>query len=183
MGAGRRCLAVHLRSHAVDPWVFVSVRPHSFPFTGVRFRWWASAFVGGHSSPSVRGWLRLVLPCKWERGRGGCCLPGCYPSLAILVCPRSSVVGCHVANGDVVPVSCVREGEGGGIFVTHLYMFHSSSLLLSSICYWLPRCPRRRGPCFSCEQKKRERRDSLPEFMWTVMTTCVVTVWTMWHVR
>ena len=121
MGAGRRCLAVHLRSHAVDPWVFVSVRPRSFPFTGVRFRWWASAFVGGRSSPSVRGWLRLVLPCKWERGRGGCCLPGFYPSLAILVCPRSFVVGCHVANGDVVPVSCVKEGEGGDIRYSPLH--------------------------------------------------------------
>ena len=65
MGAGRRCLSVHLRSHVVDSWavvfvrgVFVSVRPRLFPFTGMRFRWWASAFVGGRSSPFVRGWLR-----------------------------------------------------------------------------------------------------------------------------
>ena len=58
MGAGRRCLVVHLRSHAVDSWAFLSLRPGSFPFTGVRFRWWASAFVGGRSSPFVRGWLR-----------------------------------------------------------------------------------------------------------------------------
>ena len=28
---------------------------------------------------------------------------------------------------------------------------------------------------------KRERR-GLPEFMWTVTTICVVTVWTTWHV-
>ena len=41
MGAGRRCLVVHLRSHAVDSWAFVSFRPGSFPFTGVRFCWWA----------------------------------------------------------------------------------------------------------------------------------------------
>ena len=30
-------------------------------------------------------------------------------------------------------------------------------------------------------KSKRERRGS-PNFMWTVTTTCVVTVWTMWHV-
>ena len=60
MGAGHCCLAVHLRSHVVDPWGFISVRPRLFPFTGVHFRWWASAFVGGRSSPSVRGWL-----CWW----------------------------------------------------------------------------------------------------------------------
>ena len=30
-------------------WAFVSIRPRLFPFTGVRFHWWASAFVGGHS--------------------------------------------------------------------------------------------------------------------------------------
>ena len=149
---------------AVVVWPFIFVRMRltrggSFPFVLVRFRSRACVSVGGRSSPSVRGWLRLVLPCKWERGRGGCCLPGCYPSLAILVCPHSSVVGCHVANGDVVPVSCVKEGEGGGTSVTHLYIFHRSSLLLSSICHWLPRRGRRRGPCFSCEQKN-EREET-----------------------
>ena len=43
------------------------------------------------------------------------------------------------------------------------------------------RLPRRRGALLVCEQR-RGGKDS-PEFMWTVTTTCVVTVWTMWHVR
>ena len=57
MGAGRHCLGVHLCSHVVDSWAFVSIHPRSFSFTGVRFCWWASAFVGRRSSPFVRGWL------------------------------------------------------------------------------------------------------------------------------
>ena len=58
MGAGRRCLAVHLRSHAVDPWVFISVRPRSFPFVLVRFRSRACVSVGGRPPSLVGGRLR-----------------------------------------------------------------------------------------------------------------------------
>ena len=53
MGAGHRCLAVHLRLHAVDSWAFVSLRPRSFPFTGVRFRWWAVVSVRARLSSLV----------------------------------------------------------------------------------------------------------------------------------
>ena len=57
MGAGHCCLVVHLHLHVVDLWAFVSLRPGSFLSTGVRFHWWAFAFIGGKSSPFVRGWL------------------------------------------------------------------------------------------------------------------------------
>ena len=36
-------------------------------------------------------------------------------SLSVACCPGpcSSIVCCHIANGDMTPVSCVKEGEGG----------------------------------------------------------------------
>ena len=43
------------------------------------------------------------------------------------------------------------------------------------------RLPHRCGPILVCEQRRGGKNS--PEFMWTVTTTCVVTVWTMWHVR
>ena len=56
-------------------WVFVSVRPRSFPFTGVHFRWWACTFIVGRSSSSVRGWLRwwafVFSVVVWLDPRGG----------------------------------------------------------------------------------------------------------------
>ena len=58
LASGHHCLGVHLRLHAVDSWAFVSLHPHSFLFTGVCVCWWASAFIGGQSSPFMRGWLR-----------------------------------------------------------------------------------------------------------------------------
>ena len=39
-------------------WVVVSIHPRLFPFMGMCFCWWASAFVGGWSSLFVHGWLR-----------------------------------------------------------------------------------------------------------------------------
>jgi hypothetical protein len=37
-----------------------------------------------------------------------------------------SVVGCHVANGDVAPVSCVKKGAGEGGYRAHLNLVHCS---------------------------------------------------------
>ena len=54
MGAGRRRLGVHLRSHAVDSWAVVFVRGRSFPFVLVRFRSRACVSVGGRP-PSLVG--------------------------------------------------------------------------------------------------------------------------------
>ena len=45
-------------------WAFVSIHPRSFPFTGVRFHWWASAFVGGCSclcGGEIESWWPFVM--------------------------------------------------------------------------------------------------------------------------
>ena len=54
MGAGRRCLGVHLRSHAVDSWAVVFVRGGSFPFTGMHS-------IGGRPPSLVGVRVRVVV--------------------------------------------------------------------------------------------------------------------------
>ena len=61
------------------------------------------SFVVEVATSLTATWL-LRLLCKWEREGVGCCLPRCCPSLAILECPRLSVVGCHVAVGPLFPM-------------------------------------------------------------------------------
>ena len=47
---------------------------------------------------------------------------------------------------------------------------------------WLPRHPRRRGPCIRCERKKGEGDVETHLHMQTVTMASIVTVWTTWHV-
>ena len=55
MGAGRRCLGVHLRPHAVDSWAVVFVRGRSFPFVLVCFHSGACVSIGGRPPSLVGG--------------------------------------------------------------------------------------------------------------------------------
>ena len=62
MGAGRRCLVVHLRLHAVNSWAFVSVHGRAFPLVGVRLRWWALV--------SIRARLASLVGIRVQCGSG-----------------------------------------------------------------------------------------------------------------
>ena len=45
-------------------WAFISICPCLFPFTGMHFHWWASAFVGGRSCScggEVESWWLFVM--------------------------------------------------------------------------------------------------------------------------
>ena len=88
MGAGRRCLSVHLRSHVVDSWAVVFVRGCLFLFVLVHFRSWACVSVGGREPSLVGGRLH---PCTvgFVGGRS-CSVWWCG---WILVAVRDVVVG------------------------------------------------------------------------------------------
>ena len=90
-------------------------------------------------------------------GKGVGCLPGCCPSLTILVRLCSSIVGCHVAVGDVAPTACVKKGEEGEVCYLPLccpYSFvvvieHPLLVATSLLATW--------PLLLVCEQKRREK--------------------------
>jgi len=86
---------------------------------------------------------------------------------------RSSVVVCHITNGNVGPACCVNKGEGRGTHVAYLAVVCHSWFG----CCWLTPCEI--GPA-SCVKEGKGEGSSSPE--WTVMKTCVITVWTMCQV-
>ena len=53
--AGRRCLGVHLRSHAVDSWAVVFLRGRLFSVVLVRFHSPACVSIGGRPPSLVGG--------------------------------------------------------------------------------------------------------------------------------
>jgi hypothetical protein len=56
--------------------------------------------------------------------------------LAVRRC--SSIVICHVADGDMAPASGVRKGQGEGGSVAHLDIVHHSSVLCVVVVHaWL----------------------------------------------
>ena len=77
----------------------------------------------------------------------GCYLPGCCPSLTILVHPCSFIVGCHIAVGDVAPVSCVKKGGGGGLVLLTSTLPILLLVAMSLLATWplLLVCEQRRG--------------------------------------
>jgi hypothetical protein len=84
--------------------------------------------VSGHGGGGCEELAHLVgSPTPWVSPR--CFLSTLYPNFSVVRPCRSSVVGYHVADGDLAPVSCVKKERGrGGIFLT--------SIILRTVMTW-----------------------------------------------
>ena len=80
-----------------------------------------------------------------------------------------------------------KRRQGGGVLLltsilSVVVVHHYPVVFVSDHPLLVATLPMAAWPLLVMWTKGRGRWHS-PEFMWTVTTTCIVTVWTMWHVR
>ena len=177
----RVLVVAHVRSWALaaicEPrwpfWLVIHVRRGSRSSVGGRHHLWA---VDGGGDCS-RQWAIVVVGGGCERlvmvGGGGVvvCVRGLSFFVAVGGCCRMLlfIVRCRMSP---VFFFCEKRGGTGDLLLT-VSVNHRSLFVIVVIGDM--------APGYHVNKGKRERR-GLPEFMWTVTTICVVTVWTTWHV-
>jgi len=90
---------------------------------------------------------------------------------------RCSLFGCHIAHSDVAPGCHGIEVSGGGMWACSprlLIVVHRSSVRWSLVPSNLASA--------SCMRKGMGEVSHSPGWMWMVTTTCVITIWTTWHI-
>ena len=128
-------------------------------------------------------WVAVVVGSGCERlvmvvGNGGVvvCVRGLSFFVAVGGCCRMLlfIVRCHVS-----PVFFCEKRRGTGDLLLTVSV-NRRSLFVVVIDHPLLVIGGM-APGYRVNKGKRERR-GLPEFMWTVTTICVVTVWTTWYI-
>jgi len=127
-------------------------------------------------------WRPYIGTWWWKRGRGG---------MLTLINMNSDDM-CHHRLDDVahplmcqvVAIHCHRSSVGLVTWCCHVVVIVGVVLVVAVMTKWRWLwwwwCG---GPCFSCEKRKEGGEVCYsPWLVWTAMT-CVITVWTMWHIR
>ena len=108
----------------------------------------------------------VVFVCGQWAGRSFPFVSGCLRTSAVGGCTRADDGGC----GGYRACACARARSGAGCRCGRGRV----------PVVWLPRHPRRRGPCIRCEWKKGE--GDIRTHLQTVTMASIVTVWMTWHV-
>jgi len=130
------------------------------------------ASMGARLSPSIIRPLGWCLLCQKKGSRRE----------AILLTWTLSIVHCHVAEGDMAPASHVNKERDGGLMLLTLILSivhpcHSS----------IVGCHMADGDLapVSCVKKERGRGGIFLTsiILRMVMTTCIISIWTTWHIH